>query len=239
MDNDDGEKLTPATESGVLVVGDDSDNNTTTATAPPPNGPPDAPSDGPSDTPTPTPTPDTPDNKTSIEITRTVSSSKVAPSEQATVTTEITGAHGLVVIASRYDPQLSAVSIQSVTVNVTSANPSLSQATVNGSTVALGDVGTDATVTVSESLTVGDEANITHRITGDVTAGETTVEIDPVSVTIANTEPQSVVDEYDTNNDGSINITELGTAGADFARGELSITELGRLGTEFASSSSS
>ena len=235
MDNDDGEKLTPATESGVLVVGDDSDNNTTTATAPPPN----APSDGPPDTPTPTPTPDTPDNKTSIEITRTVSSSKVAPSEQATVTTEITGAHGLVVIASRYDPQLSAVSIQSVTVNGTSANPSLSQATVNGSTVALGDVGTDATVIVSEILTVGDEADITHRITGDVTAGETAVEIDPVSVTIANTEPQSVVDEYDTNNDGSINITELGAAGADFARGELSITELGRLGTEFASSSSS
>jgi hypothetical protein len=184
VDNDDGEKLTPATESGVLVVGDDSDNNTTTATAPPPN----APSDGPPDTPTPTPTPDTPDNKTSIEITRTVSSSKVAPSEQATVTTEITGAHGLVVIASRYDPQLSAVSIQSVTVNVTSANPSLSQATVNGSTVALGDVGTDATVIVSEILTVGDEADITHRITGDVTAGETAVEIDPVSVTVANTE---------------------------------------------------
>jgi hypothetical protein len=49
----------------------------------------------------------------------------------------------------------------------------------------------------------------------------------------------SVVDEYDTNNDGTISITELGRGGADFASGELSITELGKLGAAFASSSSS
>jgi len=82
---------------------------------------------------------------------------------------------------------------------------------------------------------VGEETDVTHSITGNVTAGETTTEVDPVSVTVADIEPQSVVDEYDTDNDGTISITELGAAGADFARGELSITELGRLGAEFAS----
>jgi hypothetical protein len=77
---------------------------------------------------------------------------------------------------------------------------------------------------------VGEETDVTHSITGNVTAGETTTEVDPVTVTVA--EPQSVVDEYDTDNDGTISITELGVAGADFARGELTITELGRIGAE-------
>lgn len=40
--------------------------------------------------------------------------------------------------------------------------------------------------------------------------------------------------EYDTNGDGEIGISELGTAGVDFARGELSISELGAVGAAFA-----
>jgi hypothetical protein len=130
---------------------------------------------------------------------------------------------------------VSEATIQSVTVGGTSGDPIISEATANGSTVTLGDVGSDVTVTVTESLTVGEQTDVTHEITGEVTAGETTTEVDPLEVTVANIEPQSVVDEYDTDNDGTISITELGAAGADFARGELSITELGRLGAEFAS----
>jgi hypothetical protein len=57
-----------------------------------------------------------------------------------------------------------------------------------------------------------------------------------VDVTVADTEPTSVVDEYDTDDNG-IGITELGRGGADFASGELSITELGKLGAAFASGS--
>jgi hypothetical protein len=166
-------------------------------------------------------------------VTRTVSSDEVAPGEEVTVTTEIPQASGAVSITSSYEPPVSEATIQSVTVGGASGDPIISEATANGSTVTLGDVGSDVTVTVTESLTVGEETDVTHEITGEVTAGETTTEVDPETVTVA--EPQSVVDEYDTDNDGTISITELGAAGADFASGELSITELGRLGAEFAS----
>jgi hypothetical protein len=179
-----------------------------------------------------------------IDVTRSVSASEVAPGEEVTVTTEIemTGVSGAVSTTSSYEPPVSEATIQSVTVGGTSGDPLISSASVTGSTVTLssGDVESDATatatatatVTVTESLTVGEQTDITHEISGEVTAGETTTEIDPLEVTVAE---QSVVDEYDTDNDGTISITELGVAGADFARGELSITELGRLGAAFAS----
>jgi hypothetical protein len=48
-------------------------------------------------------------------------------------------------------------------------------------------------------------------------------------------EPQSPVDEFDTDGNGDIEITELGQAGQAFASGELTITELGEVGAAFAS----
>jgi hypothetical protein len=120
-----------------------------------------------------------------------------------------------------------------------STSPVLSQTTANGSTVTLKNIGTNVTVTITEELTVRERVNVTHNITGNVTTGRTTMKLDPVSVTVVNQtdpqQPQSVVDEYDTDGSGDITITELGRAGADFARGELTITELGRLGAAFAS----
>ena len=44
-----------------------------------------------------------------------------------------------------------------------------------------------------------------HSIIDNVMAGEITV-FDPVSVTVANIEPELVVDEYDANNDGDVSI---------------------------------
>jgi outer membrane protein assembly factor BamB len=173
-----------------------------------------------------------------VDVTRSVSASEVAPGEEVTVTTEITRASGSVSTRASYDPQVASATIQSVTVNGASTNPTISQATVTGSTVTVGDVGTDATVTITEKLTVASSSatGIAHEITGEVTVGGSeTTEVDPVSVTVTVAEPQSVVDEYDTDNDGTISITELGAAGADFASGELTITELGRLGAAFAS----
>jgi len=191
----------------------------------------------PTDTPEPIDTPETPGDSTSIDITRTVSANEVVPSEQTTITTTIRDVSGSVSTSSSYDPQLVSAVIQSVTVNNQPADPIIEEATVNGSTVTLGDVGTDATVTITETLTVGSETNVTHSITGDVTSGETTTAFDPVTVTVTvtETEPDSVVDEYDANNDGEISIIELGQAGQAFASGELTITELGEVGAAFAS----
>jgi hypothetical protein len=171
----------------------------------------------------------------SVDVTRTVSAEKVAPSEEITVTTEFSGVSGSLSTSSNYDPSLTAATVQSVTVNGASTNPIISEATVNGSTVTLGDVGTDATVTITEELTVSEKLNVTHTITGDVTAGETTADFEPVSVAVRDIEPQSPVDEFDQDGNGDIEITELGQAGQAFAGGELSITELGEVGAAFAS----
>jgi hypothetical protein len=48
---------------------------------------------------------------------------------------------------------------------------------------------------------------VAHSIINNVTAGEMTV-FDPVSVTVADIEPESLVDEYDANNDGDVSIIE-------------------------------
>jgi hypothetical protein len=174
-----------------------------------------------------------------MDAARTVSSESITSGEEVTVTTEVTDVSEPVSIKSNYTPQVSSATIQSVTVGGASGDPIISEATANGSTVTLGDVGSDVTVTVTESLTVGEQPGVTHNITGNVTTGRTTMKLDPVSVTVVNQtdpqQPQSVVDEYDTDGSGDITITELGRAGADFARGELTITELGRLGAAFAS----
>jgi hypothetical protein len=176
-----------------------------------------------------------------LETNRTISSKEVSPGEEVTVATEISGVSGSVATTSGYDPEVTSATVPfpSVTVNGVARSPRefIAEATVNGSTVTLGRIGNDATVTITEELTVSEEPNVTHQITGSVrtipSRNRTSVEIDPLEVTVA--EPQSVVDEYDTDNDGTISITELGAAGADFASGELTITELGRLGAEFAS----
>ena len=128
---------------------------------------------------------------------------------------------------------MQSANITDITVNTKTVNTIRSEANQNGSTVIIKDIGTDATVTITEELIISEELNVTHSITGDVTAGETTIAFDPVTVAVTETEPDSIVDEYDANNDGDISITELGTAGADFLAGDLSITELGRLGQRF------
>jgi hypothetical protein len=178
-----------------------------------------------------------PPEDTGFDIARTVSPNEVAPGEEVTITTELSGVGGPVSTSSSYEPQFDEAAVQSVTVDGDPANPVLSEATPNGSTVTLSDVGTEATVTTIEELTAPQETDLTYEITGEATSGETTTKFNPLSIPV--TEPQSVVERYDTDNNGNISITELGAAGSDFASGELSITELGEIGAAFASSSSS
>ena len=93
--------------------------------------------------------------------------------------------------------------------------------------------------TVEYEITVPEDTSVNTTITfnGDVTddsdsdtaaiGGDTQIEVvSPLT---------GPAGEYDTNGDGEISISELGTAGSDFARGELSISELGEVGAAFAS----
>jgi hypothetical protein len=171
-----------------------------------------------------------------VDVTRTVSTEEVSPGETVTLSTEFESATGALSLSSTYAPEMSSATIQSVTVDGQTFDPLIAEATPGGSTITSSDIGTNVTVTITEELTVADETGITHNITGVTSVGQQTAEVavEPVSVTV--TEPQSVVDEYDTDNDG-IEIGELGAAGVDFASGELTIIELGEVGAAFASDS--
>jgi hypothetical protein len=143
-----------------------------------------------------------------LDINRTISAKEVSPGEEVTVATEISGVSGSVATTSGYDPQVTSATVPSVTVNGDPLFPSpiIAEATVNGSTVTLGDIGDDATVTITEELTVSEELNVTHQITGSVrtipSRNRTSVEIDPVSVTTETENPVIVSPNPATDPDG-------------------------------------
>jgi hypothetical protein len=173
-----------------------------------------------------------------VGVTRTVSSQEVAPNEEITVRTEISGVSGEIALNTTHDPGVRTATIQSVTVNGVSVDPTLATAGPQGSVVAIKDVGSSATVVVSKQITVANNEGVTHSITGDVSTSDrdTTIVFDPVSVRVtADQGSPSVVDEYDTDGDGEISVVELGQAGQDYAAGKLTITELGKIGGNFAS----
>lgn len=90
--------------------------------------------------------------------------------------------------------------------------------------VTLSGVTQDDVVTAVVEGEIPDSTTLDNAATGritDIQEGET---------------PDSVVDQYDSNGDGAIDIVELGAAATDFAANDLSITELSEVATAFASS---
>jgi hypothetical protein len=118
-------------------------------------------------------------------------------------------------------------------VKTKTVNPVLSEANQSGSVVVLDTDDTDATVSISERLTVAETRETTHTITGDVATSDTTVSADPLRISVI--APEAPAERYDADGDGNIDIVELGQAGQDFASGELTIAELGEVGQAFAS----
>ena len=114
--------------------------------------------------------------------------------------------------------------ITDITVNGTTVEPGRSSANPTGGVITINDVETNASISVTERLTVSETAETTHIVTGNVTSGDTTVSSDPIGISV--TVPDNPVERYDLDNDGNINIAELGQAGANFISGGLTISEL-------------
>lgn len=167
-----------------------------------------------------------------VSVTQTISSKEAAPSSEITHSIIATGVSGPVSINSSYSPELSSATLRSVTVNDTPANPIVAEAAGGGSVVVLNITGENSTVIITETLTVGNETNTTHTISGGVTVEGTTKTFDPVLVTVS--DPKSVIDKYDTDNDG-VEIAELGRASKDFADNDLTIAELGQIAAAYSS----
>jgi hypothetical protein len=175
------------------------------------------------------------------DVTRSVSSESITSGGEVTITTEVTDvsvtANGSVPSVSV--PEVNSATIQSVTVNdaPVGGETVIEEATTAGSAVTLSsdsvdtDVTPSVTVTVTETVTVGNEPGVTHSITGNVTVGETAVDADPVSVTV--TPLEGAAGEFDADGDGEIDIGELSQAAAAFIDGDLSIGEISQIAAEF------
>ena len=94
----------------------------------------------------------------------------------------------------------------------------------------VGDLGPEGIdfVPASESPTEDPMIIVGHEVSGTTTAFGVVPESESGSF-------DGIVAEYNTNNNDTIELSELGQAGRDFASGELSITELGKIGAAFAS----
>ncbi len=79
------------------------------------------------------------------------------------------------------------------------------------------NVATTETVIITEQLTVMGTSNTTYEITGSVKSNNQTAQITPRTITVKETptESTSVIDEYDTGNDG-INKRDAQKAIRDF-----------------------
>jgi hypothetical protein len=123
-------------------------------------------------------------------------------------------------------------------------SPLIDTARATGSLVTLTNVGSESTVTVTETVTVGDNPGVTHRITGtlDVATRDSggdgdgggdgrTLKIDTKSVTVTSLE--GAAGEFDADGDGEIDIGELSQAAAAFIDGDLSIGEISQVSAEF------
>jgi hypothetical protein len=95
-------------------------------------------------------------------------------------------------------------------VNGNSAFPIIAEATINRITMMLGGVGTGATVTIAEELTCwrGTQCLTASLIMSRQERRPYVIRSVSVSVTVADMEPESVIDEYDGDNDGDVSIIE-------------------------------
>jgi hypothetical protein len=170
-----------------------------------------------------------------IDVTRTISSNEVAPGEQITVTTEVTGITERGIINTTYAPPVQSTTT-SVSVDGTTVNPFFKSVDQSGSFITVVDVTTAETIIITEELTVASETNTTHEITGSVQSSNQTVEIPQKTVTVTSTPTspsESVIDEYDADNDG-IGKRDTQDAIRDFLiSGELEKSELQKVIREF------
>jgi hypothetical protein len=176
-----------------------------------------------------------------LSATRTLSSTEISPSGTITVTLEATAQSDALTFRDQFSPAVESATVQRVAVEGTEiTNPTLGSADSNGAIVTVSSVQAGDTVTATYTVSVADDASVgnTIEISGQVTSGDQTdVPLAIDTLTIAEGSPlDPPVAQYDTDQDGSITIVELGGAASDYASGEISITTLGQVASVYASS---
>lgn len=155
------------------------------------------------------------------------------PGQSATVTTSVDNPGSELTVNHTFSKAVGSASVGSVTVNGNSASPTVSTADANGSIVTLENLSSTDTISIDITVGMADDATIGDQIaiTGQASSGNDTVSLDAGSIEVVDPDP---VKRYDRNGDGSIEISDLGSAATDYALGDLSITELAKIAAAFA-----
>jgi PKD repeat protein len=171
-------------------------------------------------------------------VARSFDAAAVAPGGNVSVTANATARSESLTLTESFSPAVANGAVESVTVEGETVRPTLAEADADGVAVAVdglspGDhVSFEYTVSVPDTAEVGAEYTVSGSFTG-----ETTASLGTDAITIADASPlDGVAGEYDSNGDGEISITELGTAASKYAAGDLSITGLGTVAQAYAAS---
>jgi len=181
-------------------------------------------------------TPD--DEPTENPSQRTLSSTTISPGGEVTVTLETVASGSSVSLNEVFDPTVESATIDSVTVNGATASPFIETANQSGVVVTFSSLSPGDNITVKYTLSIPDNTTVgtTYLITGNVAQDETTA-LASNQLTVEEGSPlDGAAGVYDKDNNGDIDITELGAAAAAYAQDDLNIQELGQVAAIYASS---
>lgn len=168
------------------------------------------------------------------EAARTLATSGVAPGGTATVTVDVTARNtNDVTITERFAPAFAATSVDQVAIDgsgqalLTTSNTTSVVATVTGLST-----GTVVSATYTVTVPANATAGTVFTLNGTVTTDNGTVPLGADQLTVRN--QSSVVERFDANGDGRIDLGELVSAAEDFAAEAISLGELVRVAEAFA-----
>jgi subtilisin family serine protease len=170
--------------------------------------------------------------------TRTIAESNLSAGGRTVVTVTARAADDALTVSESFTPSLAAAEVETVRVDGVAITPLLGTANENRSTVTIGGLAVGDRVAVTYTVRLPDDAstNETYAIAGTVSNGETETALAPTELTVRTESNDTIVPVYDDDDDGAIDLSELGEAAADYANGEISIVELGAVARVYAMS---
>lgn len=172
-----------------------------------------------------------------LRINQSVDVPEPSPGETTVVTTTIENPRSTVSVTQSFEPAVADATLTGVSrhgeSSAGSVDPIVAEAGPNGSVTTIEGAEISDTLRLQTELTVPEDATdgTQYTVVGNVTSGATTRS--EATATASIRVVGSPVDRY-AGTDGSVGITDLGTAAGDYAAGELSLSELATVAGEYA-----
>jgi subtilisin family serine protease len=167
---------------------------------------------------------------------RTVTDADIARGGDTNITVTTYAAGEALTVSESFIPTLADAEVNRVQVDGDSTRAVFRAANGNGTRVTVGglDIGARVVITYTVRVSADAPTDETYTITGRATNGVTETDLGSSTLAVQPGLPGDPVDIYDADEDGNIDISELGSAATDYANRELSITQLGEIASAYA-----